>query len=233
MLSTLFDDYDFDPVEFEPVIYDKSRIDEIIEKIDKTRNGKIHYIGIYGQSAKEAFHHLISKFGEHILDTKDFHVVDNDDFVLCPIREEKYKEEDMQALSSLGASIIVFSGDYNEIYSHGHRLSSVQFEGLAYIAYANSLGWLVQDYVFAEMMCAIRKKSVISYDVILSNTNSKFVQSLIDIMGEPYFRELMDVFYEDSDINILCKIIENYDFNQIKDYPFNFVKRYIYRGTKT
>ena len=199
----------------------------LLESINKNN---ISYVIFIGKKADETLKLLEDKWKDKIVRDNGFSIIRQENKVLIPVERNTNLVKDLKALSTNGLTVMNIFYRYLKVYIQGKEATRYQFDDLPLIHFVNTIGFFIEEFLFGELLYYISKHKKGLEDILINNMETKFVQSLLELFNDKYFKFSLVTHKksEDEDFNVLLDILENYAFDRVKDFSFNFVRKFIY-----
>ena len=225
------------------IFYEKKPVD--LDRVIKAKqfyrklyDENIIYIGIIGDKAQLAYKHLKNKFSDCIYHDSDIKEIILKNEIYIPINQKKFlvhhiddknKGSNYSNLSSLGVTVLIISTGHINIYVSGLEVTKSRFYDQSFIPFIHNVGFYLDEYYLGTLLYFISKLAPECEKIILENINSKFIQSLISFNYRSRFTINHGLIEgENDEFNDLVNILKLYQFNQIRNMTFSFVRGYIY-----
>ena len=98
------------------------------------------------------------------------------------------------------------------------------------IKFIQHLGFKLDDFLMGELIYKLASRNREYKDLFIENLDCKFVQSLPDLFSASYlnYYPLKNKIYNEKDLEELNQMLDEVDFDRIKDFDYRFAKAFIY-----
>lgn len=206
-------------------VINKNKVLEMINIVTKIKEKKLRYMIIVGKNSRQAFKLLQEKYKDNIYIDNDLKVVYGENTVSLYL--VNLNEDYFSSLSKLGVDIYLLERVL-KVYSKGiivnNKVLNKEFTLLTILS--ESFDLIISEFNLAIVLSKLLIEKIINYHELVKYFDSKFIQSLSSL------EVIRNVLLSRSNIrdrflDQLKNVFEKYKLENIKDYDYEFVLKFL------
>jgi len=211
---------------------DRTKVIEAMEMIDGLYEAGLTYIVLVGKDAQKALKILKKKYSSIIADDDKFKVIIKPNEIHIPIKMLNIADDTSfylsEILSLFGVTVIHYDSFTVTVYYRGEKVIASFTEIPGFIRFVASYGFYIDEYLYGQLFSTIGGDRKDIVELLLNNLDCPFVRSLSSII---FYDQDSKNHFQDNDyynVKVLVDIIDQMDFNFIKNFEYDFVSVMLY-----
>lgn len=204
-----------------------------ITLLKKIRDEKLSIVRMFGPNRVEAFETFKSKYESYI--HKDvFNGLElGDQEIIFAVKSDVTIKDRLTSLSTLPTYISLIGLHVNDFYANGkrHEARILTFTCFEYLQSFHMGDITLSTLYLAQLLLDLKENNELAYNVLLSNYDKTFVQSLLkDIKPEARKRRTRRHKQVENELQMMQyveKIVDNLDEESYMNYTYDFVRDYL------
>lgn len=210
--------------------FNKEKVLNVIEIYQKMNELDVDYIALFGEKVEEAYNYVKDKWENKFITNDMFRLIKKEHQIYVPIHGKGYCHEDLEALSTLGVTVMKLKDRNSTTFVKGLEVCYSPYDSVPFITFVNSMGFFIDEYLLGELLYYISTIDPAVKEIIIDNIDTVFVKSLSCMFSVPHFnyRAKSHGLDDGSEFSDLIGILKSYNFERIKNLQFSFVRRFLY-----